>query len=323
MQEAGSKRKEAGGRKQEERGKREKAGGRRQETEGRYVVITGTSSGIGRACALELDRRGWYVLAGVRREEDGAALQERASARLQPLLLDVTEAESIAAAVRVVGQAAGELGLAGLVNNAGIAVAGPLESVSPAALQRQLQVNVVGPVAVTQALLPLLRRARGRIVNIGSISGRLTTPMTGPYCASKAALEAVTAALRMELRPWGIHVAMVSPGIVDTPILDRSVEASAERIQDLSGPVREFYGPIVASLKQKTGRLFRAATSTERVARAVTRALTASRPRSRYVVGWDARLVELLRSIPEQLREYLILRQMGLTRTCEDPMGHY
>ena len=173
------------------------------------VVVTGASSGIGRACALHLAALGLQVFAGVRRAEDGAALQAASSARLTPMLLDVADETSIRAATDTITAAVGEAGLAGLVNNAGIGVAGPLEFLPLAEFRTQLEVNVTGQLAVTQALLPLLRQGRGRIVNMGSIGGRIAAPFVGPYSASKFALEALTDALRMELRPWGLHVAIV------------------------------------------------------------------------------------------------------------------
>src|SRR5712691_5002789 len=178
------------------------------------VVITGAASGIGEACALHLDKLGFCVFAGVRREVDGAALQGKASERLTPLLLDVTDAASIRFAVEIVATGVVETGLAGLVNNAGITVAGPLEFLPVSELRRQLEVNVIGQVAVTQAFLPLLRRGQGRIVNMGSLAGRIATPFIGPYHASKFAMEALTDSLRMELRRWGMHVSLIEPGFI-------------------------------------------------------------------------------------------------------------
>ena len=171
----------------------------------RSVVITGASTGIGEACALELDRGGFRVFAGVRSEVAGEKLKAQASSRLTPVMIDVTDAASIAAAAEAVGRTLGDAGLAGLVNNAGIAVAGPLEAVPIEALRQQFEVNVIGQVAVTQVFLPLLRKARGRVVNISSINGGLSLPYMGAYSASKFAMEAVTDALRVELRTWGIR----------------------------------------------------------------------------------------------------------------------
>ncbi|PYR57414.1 MAG: short-chain dehydrogenase/reductase, partial [Acidobacteria bacterium] len=170
----------------------------------RRVLITGSSTGIGEACARRLDAAGWRVFAGVRREEDGQRLRAGMSSRLTPVLLEVTDAASMARAARTIGVEGADAGLDGLVNNAGIAVAGPLEYLPIADFRRQLEVNVVGPLAVTQALLPAIRARRGRIVLMGSIAGRMTVPFLGPYSASKFALEAMADALRVELQPWDI-----------------------------------------------------------------------------------------------------------------------
>ncbi len=175
------------------------------------VLITGASTGIGAACALHLDRLGFRVWAGVRRPSDGEALVGQASRQLTPIILDVTDSNSIAAALAGVGAGAGGDSLAGLVNNAGIVVAAPVEILPIAELRTQLEVNVIGLVAVTQAALPLLRLGRGRVVNIGSISGRMATPVIGAYAASKFAVEALTDALRVEVQPWGIDVALIEP----------------------------------------------------------------------------------------------------------------
>src|SRR3954471_14417569 len=168
------------------------------------VVITGASTGIGATCAAHLSSLGFRVFAGVRKPEDAERARE---AGHEPLTIDVTDPESIRSAVEQVGDAP----LSGLVNNAGIAVAGPLEFIPIDEFRRQLDVNVVGQVAVTQAFLPALRRSRGRVVFVGSIAGRSALPFLGAYAASKFAVEAVTDALRVELRPWGIDVAVVEP----------------------------------------------------------------------------------------------------------------
>ena len=185
------------------------------------VVITGASTGIGEACALHLDQLGWRVFAGVRKDSDGEALQRKASPRLMPVRIDVTDAASIAGAREIVARELGDRGLDGLVNNAGVVVAGPLEFVPMDDLRRQLEINVIGQIAVTQAFLSFVRTARGRIVNIGSVSGKMATPFVGPYAASKFAMEALTDALRCELRPWGIQVSIVEPGSIATPIWEK------------------------------------------------------------------------------------------------------
>ncbi|MDP3209060.1 MAG: SDR family NAD(P)-dependent oxidoreductase, partial [Rhodoglobus sp.] len=183
---------------------------------GAAVLVTGASTGIGRATALLLHERGFTVYAGVRRPEDGASLRAAASDRLVPLIIDVTDPEAIAAAAGEITRAG--VALVGLVNNAGIAAAAPLEFVPLADFRHQLEVNVVGQLAVTQAMLPLLREDRGRIVNITSVAGLFAGPMLGPYHASKWALEAMTDTMRMELAPWGIRVSAVEPGQIATPI---------------------------------------------------------------------------------------------------------
>jgi NAD(P)-dependent dehydrogenase (short-subunit alcohol dehydrogenase family) len=192
------------------------------KTPSHAVVITGASTGIGAACALHLDRIGFRVFAGVRRRQDGERLRSVSSPDLIPLQLDVTDRNSLRDAQQRVAEEIGESRLVGLINNAGIAVASPLEAVPIEDLRRQLEVNVVGQVAVTQVFLPLLRAGQGRIINMGSIAGRATMPLMGPYSASKYALEAITDALRLELQPWGIHVAIIEPGAIATPIWEKS-----------------------------------------------------------------------------------------------------
>ena len=210
------------------------------------VVVTGASTGIGEACALQLDRMGFSVFAGVRREADGKALEQKASGRLTPVFIDVADEVSIASAVETVSAAVGDAGLAGLVNNAGIAVPAPIELVPLDALRRQLEVNVIGQVSVTQAFLPLVRKAQGRIVNMGSIAGRLAIPFLGPYCMSKFAMEALTDSLRVELRPWGIKVSLVEPGRISTPIWGKGIATGHELMKDRHNTL---YGPLAAAIE--------------------------------------------------------------------------
>ena len=207
------------------------------------VVITGASTGIGRATTLRLARAGFDVLAGVRREEDGAALRAE-DGRIEPVLVDVTDGGQVAALAQRVGGAP----LAGLVNNAGIAVAGPLEGVPLDEIRRQYEVNVFGLLAVTQALLEPIRTGRGRIVNVGSIGGRINTPFVGPYSSSKAAVRSLSASLRRELRPWGIQVALVEPGALDTPIWRKGEEGAQATIAALPERVRTLYARPLEAL---------------------------------------------------------------------------
>src|SRR5215475_8847089 len=190
------------------------------------VVITGASTGIGAACARFLADRGFQVFAGVRNRQAGEALTTGRTARLTPIYLDVTEERSIQEAAELITRRVGDVGLAGLVNNAGIAIGSPLEVIPIDLLRRQFEVNVFGQIAVTQAFLPLLRKGHGRIVNMGSIAGRATIPLMGPYSASKFALEALTNALRLELQPWGIPVSVIEPGATATPIWEKSINAA-------------------------------------------------------------------------------------------------
>src|SRR5258708_5204131 len=201
------------------------------------IVITGAATGIGEAWALRLDGLGYRVFAGVRKAADGEALKKKASGQLSPVLLDVTSEESIGAAVRTIG----EIPLAGLVNNAGIVVPGPLELVPIALWRKQFEVNVIGQVAVPQAFLPMLRAGRGRIVNMGSVAGRSALPFSGPYCASKFALEGLTDSLRMELRQFGISVSIVEPGAIRTPIWDKSAAGANEYLKAASGALLDLY----------------------------------------------------------------------------------
>jgi NAD(P)-dependent dehydrogenase (short-subunit alcohol dehydrogenase family) len=279
------------------------------------VLITGASSGIGRACALRLDGSGWRVFAGVRREADASSLRGEASGRLEPLILDVTDEAGVRGAAERVREAVGDGGLHGLVNNAGIAVSGPLEFVSLDDWRRQLEVNVIGQVAVTQAFLPLLRAARGRIVNIGSIGGRSSTPFVAPYAASKFAMEAITDALRRELRKWGMWVAIVEPGSIDTPIWEKGRSDAQEQIAALAPEARELYGADMAGVAKAVENVAARGLPPERVAAAVEHALTAKRPRARYLIGREAQARVLAESVlPVRAFDAVITRAMGLGR---------
>ncbi len=284
-------------------------------TTARSVVITGASTGIGEACALRLDRNGWRVFAGVRKEADGQRLQGEASDRLTPVMIDVAEGASIQAAAQSVAVALGGRGLSGLVNNAGISVNGPLEFLTPEDLRRQLEVNVVGQVAMTQAFLPLIRKAGGRIVNIGSIGGKMATPFIGPYNASKFAMEALTDALRQELRPWRIQVAIVEPGSIATPIWEKGMRGAEEMEKNMPEEGVRLYGKAFAAMREAAARFERAGIPPDAVAKFVEHALTASRPKTRYIVGRDAQLQRVIaRVVPDRMRDGLVARMLGLPR---------
>lgn len=282
----------------------------------RSVVITGCSTGIGECAALRLDRLGWQVFAGVRRAEDGRRLAEKASPRLRWILLDVTDEDSIAAATAQVAEVVGSAGLQGLVNNAGIAVGGPIEAVPLDQLRWQFEVNVIGLVAVTQAMIPLLRPALGRIVNIGSIAGRVTSPIVGAYCASKHAVEAVTDALRLELGPSGMYASVIEPGVIRTPIWDKALSKSGSA---LSTELAQRYSAEVAVIAKTARRAQKHAISADRVADVIVHALSAARPRHRYVVGRDARIRLALQTLlPRRWMDALVhrvIRKYGQPRT--------
>jgi NAD(P)-dependent dehydrogenase (short-subunit alcohol dehydrogenase family) len=272
------------------------------------VVITGASSGIGRAAAGHLSDLGFDVFAGVRSDEDAERLR---AAGLRPLRIDVTDAGSIATAREEVEAAAGGA-LAGLVNNAGVAVTAPVEVMPVEALRRQLEINVVGQAAVTQALLPLLRAGRGRIVNVSSIGGRVALPLMGAYAASKFALEALSDSLRRELRGQGMRVVVIEPGGVKTPIWDKGAEEADRLVAGASPEARERYGSLERALRAEAQKI-----ATERglppeaVAEVIGKALTARRPRTRYLVGGDAKSRALVaRFLPDRALDGLIGRAL-------------
>jgi NAD(P)-dependent dehydrogenase (short-subunit alcohol dehydrogenase family) len=279
----------------------------------RSCVITGASTGIGEACAQRLDAAGWRVFAGVRRDEDAARLRSQLSERSQPIMIDVTDAASVVRAVANISSTLGDDGLAGLVNNAGIVVAGPLEFLPLDDFRRQLEVNVTGQLAVTQAYLPLLRRSRGRVIFIGSISGLVALPLLGAYGASKHALEGLADALRVELQPWGMHVAIIEPGSVATPIFKKGDEAAAQLSSRFPAVAEQLYRAAFTAMRKAAGDAARRAVPPETVAIVVEHALTSSAPRTRYLVGTDAKLRARLHPfVPDRLRDRLFTRILGM-----------
>ncbi|MGE5281268.1 MAG: SDR family NAD(P)-dependent oxidoreductase [Chloroflexota bacterium] len=279
----------------------------------RSALVTGSSTGIGRATALRLDREGWRVFAGVRREEDAESLRTEASERLVPVTLDVTDSGQIAAAAEAVEETVGGSGLDGLVNNAGVAILGPLETIPLDDFRRQLEVNLTAQVAVSQALLPAIRRARGRVVFVSSIGGRMALPFGGPYHAAKFGLEAATDCLRQELRPWGIHVSAIEPGSIDTPIWERGERFADEISSRAPATQEELYGATIERFRAAVRRTAERGISPEKVAAAIARALTARRPRTRYVVGADARGQALAaRFLPDRALDAAVRRIMRL-----------
>jgi NAD(P)-dependent dehydrogenase (short-subunit alcohol dehydrogenase family) len=262
-----------------------------------HVLVTGASSGIGRATALRLAARGWHVYAGVRKAADGAALAEDAAAELTPLLLDVTDPAQITAATQAIAGHAGDTGLAGLVNNAGIGVFGPLELVGIEQFRRQLDVNVTGQLAVIQAVLPMLRRARGRLVMIGSIGTRFTPPFTGPLAASKSALATLSTALRQELAPFDIRVVLVEPGSIHSEAVGKLDSAARQVLSQASPDGQALYQDAFLHLVGFFSALHHNGSPPEEVAKTVERALTVSRPRVSYLTGKNARRMALAAAV--------------------------
>jgi len=281
------------------------------------ALVTGASKGIGEACALLLAREGFRVYAGVRRMEDGEALQQRGGDDVVPIILDVTRADQVAAAAARIAEEMGERGLQALVNNAGVAIAGPLEFLPMDELRRQMDINFIGQIAVTQAILPLLRQASGghgsahaggraRIVFMSSISGLTALPLMGAYAASKFAMEAAADSMRVELRPFGIRVVLVEPGVITTPIWATAREAGERNIARMPPEAQQFYGGPLDMLRRRTAGEMKG-NPPEKVARVVLHALTSRRPRVRYLVGRDARARLLMhRLLPSRVEDWVI-----------------
>jgi NAD(P)-dependent dehydrogenase (short-subunit alcohol dehydrogenase family) len=257
------------------------------------VLVTGTSTGIGRATTR--------------------TLREVASSRVTPILLDVTDAAAVGQAAKDVAAALGDEGLAGLVNNAAHGVSGPLEFVDLEETRRGFDVNVFGPLALIRAFLPLLRPARGRIVNVTSAAGRSSTPFIGPYAASKFALEALSDSLRVELRSFGIRVAVIEPGFTATPMLGKGRDSTDRILAELPAAALGYYRRGIERYQEIFTRLGGRASPPEAVARAIYAALVSPRPKTRYAVGADAKLLVLLaRWLPDRVKDAIAGRLHGL-----------
>jgi NAD(P)-dependent dehydrogenase (short-subunit alcohol dehydrogenase family) len=274
------------------------------------VLVTGAARGIGRATTLRLAASGWDVIAGVRRAEDGEALVQEAPQRITTVELDITDDERVTAVAQSLPP-----DLDAVVNNAGIVVGGPIEAVPLQELRRQLEVNVIGQASVTQAVLPRLRRSRGRVVFVSSLSGRVATPMFGPYNASKFALEGMADALRLELAPWGIRVALVEPAQTDTDLWRNADADLNESIGLLSPEHRSLYAKHIEGFRKSIPRSQRAASPVDGVAAVIEKALTDKRPRARYVVGRSARIQAFLSDVtPTRVLDVMLRTGTGVPR---------
>lgn len=275
----------------------------------RAVVVTGASTGIGAAAVNALASRGFVVYAGVRKGAD--AERARAShANVRPILLDVTEQRAIATAAESV-RAAG-VPLVGLVNNAGVAFGGPLETLPLDELRAQFDVNVFGAIAVTQAFLPLLHEQPSRIVFVGSIGGRIAMPYLAPYCASKSALRAIADALRLELAPAHISVTLLEPGSVATPIWSKGLAMRDALLARLPASAPAYYRTAIDAVMQALSGEERSGMPVERVADAVVRALTSRKPKAHEIIGVPARIGALLALLPPSLHDRFLRATMRL-----------
>jgi NAD(P)-dependent dehydrogenase (short-subunit alcohol dehydrogenase family) len=270
------------------------------------VLVTGASTGIGEATVHHLKALGFDAIGAVRKDEDAERLEGRG---VRTVRIDVTDADQIGAARDELG----DIALAGLVNNAGIAVAAPLEFLPLDKLRQQLEINLIGQVAVTQAFLPALRRGRGRIVNVSSIGGRVALPLVSAYNASKFALEGVSDSLRREVRGQGVDVILIEPGGVKTPIWKKGEELAGEMLEDVPPEAERLYGPMMEALRRETAKIEQErGMEPSQVAEVIGKALTASRPRARYVVGSDAKVrAPMAKYLPDRVMDRLIGRALS------------
>jgi NAD(P)-dependent dehydrogenase (short-subunit alcohol dehydrogenase family) len=270
------------------------------------VLVTGASTGIGEATVLHLRELGFSPIAAVRKDEDAERLE---GLGLRTTRIDVTDADQIAAA----RDALGDEPLAGLVNNAGIAVAAPLEFLPIDRLRQQLEINLIGQAAVTQAFLPALRSARGRIINVSSIGGRVGLPLVSAYNASKFGLEGLSDSLRRELRPLGVDVILIEPGGVKTPIWSKAEQLADQMLEDVPPEAERLYGGQIEAVRKNTQRIATdSGIQPSEVAEVIGTALTASRPRARYLVGSDAKQRAVMsKLLPARVMDRLIGRALG------------
>lgn len=255
----------------------------------KWVLMTGASTGIGADGARALKAAGFDIFAGVRNEKDAAVATERG---FSPVILDVTKPPQIEKAVVAVREVLANQGgaLHGLVNNAGVAGGGPLEFIPLDDIRWVFEVNVFGLIAVTQAFLPMLRPSKGRIINIGSIAGKVTTPMLTPYCATKHAVESISDGLRRELHDWGLHVVLIEPGSIKTPIWEKGVDTTAEMNAKLSDTGRSLYENRITTLTKVLTKQAEAGAPVDQVSKAIVHAMTSAKPNTRYLVGQDAKM---------------------------------
>lgn len=284
------------------------------------ILITGASSGIGKATAMRLAQHGWRVFAAVRKEEDVRKLEAESKGALEGILLDVTNGESVAAAAQDVEKRLDGRGLDALFNNAGIGATAPVEYMPVEKVREIFEVNLFGQIGVIQAFLPLLRKARGRIINSGSVGDHITPPFGGVLAGSKAAFASFSAALRLELRPQGIAVCLLEPGAILTPAVEKTLGGVEKTISELPAEGRALYGEGMRSLARAFTQKEQDGSPPEVVAAVVERALTERHPSTRYPAGKESRKLALLaRFLPEKLVDRAILKAFGLPKAFLRP----
>jgi len=282
-----------------------------------FVVVTGTSTGIGAATAVHLADKGFHVFAGVRRRADGDAVQALAPERVTPLIIDVTDAATISEAAATVSEVVGDHGLAGLVNNAGIGVPAPLEFQPMADFRRQLEVNLFGPVAMIQAFMPHIRRGVGRIVNVGSIGGMLVLPLNGAYSASKFGMRAISDALRLELRQWNIHVSLIEVAPVETAIFGKTFAAFDALEETLGSEGFALYAQQIPAIRSAVEKAAADADPPLVIAEAIHDALTSDKPKTRYLAGHGGKQTAIAAALPDRARDLALAHELGLPKPEE------
>lgn len=262
------------------------------------VIVTGASTGIGAAAARELARRGFHVLAGVRRDQDAAAIR---GPGIEPLILDITEPDHIEALVTRVNGDPQRRAVRALVNNAAVQANVPIEAFAIDEWRRMFEVNLFGQIAVIQALLPALMRNRGRVVNISSVGGKVAMATYGPYAATKFALEAVSDSLRREVAAFGVSVVVIEPGAVRTEMLGRAIATAGELVSAMTPEQSRRYGDLVHAVNAQAVASTKSGLPAEAAAKVIGKAVTTRKPRTRYPVGREAAMIRWLPFLPDRM----------------------
>ena len=274
------------------------------------ILITGASTGIGKASAIDLSKD-FLVFAGVRKSEDEDAIRNLNNSNLIPVRLDVTDSESRLSAKNEIEKHLNGRPLYGLINNAGIAVGGPIETLPLNRFREQFEVNVFGALATTQMFLPAIRQSKGRVVNISSVSGLMTSPFMGPYCSSKFALEALSDALRRELMQYGVNVSVIEPGPIKTPIWEKSLARKEEFMEGCSEEARTLYEPMLVKFLESIDKVAKSAVEVDVVVEKMRHAMTSKKPKTRYLVGPQSSFVGIMRRFgPDRLMDKLMVSQI-------------